>query len=158
MTAGTISSRYARALFLLVKESGRGEQVFAQARALLKNPSSAPAPLEDDLVRLVSLLRKNHRTEFMKAILVDFVRAWCKEEGLCIVKMISAVPSDDLAARVVDVIHDHTGRKVLLESSVDPALLGGFVLELDDETLDASVKHQLDIIRSQFELKNKRII
>ena len=53
MNTGVISSRYARALLLLTKESGRGEEVFSQARALLKDSSRVPEPLEPDLARLV---------------------------------------------------------------------------------------------------------
>ena len=41
---------------------------------------------------------------------------------------------------------------------MDAELLGGFVLELENETLDASVRRQLDDIRRQLVQKNNRII
>ena len=45
-----------------------------------------------------------------------------------------------------------------MESALDPELLGGFVLELEDEMLDASVRRQIDDIRRQLVQKNNRII
>ena len=41
---------------------------------------------------------------------------------------------------------------------MDPDLVGGFVFDLEDYLLDASVRHQLDLIREQFIEKNRRII
>ena len=45
-----------------------------------------------------------------------------------------------------------------METSIDAELLGGFVLELDNEMLDASVRRQIDDIRRQLVQKNNRII
>ena len=41
---------------------------------------------------------------------------------------------------------------------MDPDLVGGFVFDLEDYLLDASVRRQLDLIREQFIEKNRRII
>ena len=47
---------------------------------------------------------------------------------------------------------------MIFEVEVDPNLIGGFVLDLDEFLMDASVKHQLDQIREQFIERNRRII
>ena len=158
MTAGAISSRYARALYLLVQESGRGEAVFTQAREFLDNSAYAPAELEDALARLLILLRRNHRTEYLKPILIDFVRLYCREQGICIAHLSTAAPSDGLGERLRDMLASRSGKRVLMDTRPAPSLIGGFVLELDDETMDASVRRQIDLIRSEFTEKNKRII
>lgn len=158
MNQGAVSSRYATAFLRLVQESGRGEQVFTQVRALLKDASSAPQPLEPDIEKLVLLLRKNRRLDCLKFILNDFVRLWCKAEGLVLVKLVTAVPSPGLPERLEGLIAARTGCKVIMESAIDPDLLGGFVLELDNEMLDASVRRQIDDIRRQLVQKNNRII
>ena len=41
---------------------------------------------------------------------------------------------------------------------VDPSLIGGFVFDLGDEILDASVSSQLEKIRRAFIDKNRRIV
>ena len=58
----------------MVEESGRGEQVFTQVRALLADASSVPRPLEPDIEKLVLLLRRNRRLDCLKFVLNDFVR------------------------------------------------------------------------------------
>ena len=158
MNQGAVASRYAKAFLSLVEENGRGEQVFAQVRGLLVDPSAVPQPLEDDISRLVQLLRRNKRLDSLKFILHDFIRLYCEKERIIIVQLTSAVPSPSLAGHVERLLVEKTGCKVLLESKVDPELLGGFVIELRNEMLDASVRTQIDRIRRQLVQKNKRII
>lgn len=158
MNQGAIASRYAKAFLRLVQENGRGEQVFTQVRTLLADPSSAPKPLEPDLESLVLLLKKNRRLDCLKFILHDFIRQWCKAEGVVIAKLITAVPSPGLSERLEALLREHTGCRIIMESAIDPELLGGFVLELEDEMLDASVRRQIDDIRRQLVQKNNRII
>ena len=158
MNQGAVASRYARAFLRLVEESGRGEQVFIQVRAMLADSSSVPAPLEPDIKKLVLLLRKNHRLDCLKFIFADFIRFWCEEQRIVMAKLLTAVPSPDLAGKLEAMLSERTGCRVILETAVDPGLLGGFVLELDNEMLDASVRRQLDEIRRQLVQKNNRII
>jgi F-type H+-transporting ATPase subunit delta len=158
MNQGAVASRYAKAFLDLVEESGRGEQVFAQVRALLADASALPQPLEDDIRRLVLLLKRNKRLDNLKFILHDFIRLYCEKERILIVELTSSVPSPGLAGRVEQMLAEKTGCTVLLESKVDPELLGGFVIELENEMLDASVRTQIDRIRRQLVQKNKRII
>ena len=55
-------------------------------------------------------------------------------------------------------IESKTGCKLDLKTEVDPTLIGGFIFEVDDLLLDASVSRQIDIIRRQFIEKNRRIV
>ena len=158
MNQGAVASRYGRAFLQFVEESGRGEQVFTQVRALLADPSSAPQPLEPALEKLVLLLRRNHRLDCLKLVLHDFVRLWCKEHKVVLVKLVTAVPSPGLPERLEALIAARTGCKVIMATAIDPDILGGFMLELDNEMLDASVRRQIDDIRNQLVQKNNRII
>ena len=158
MNQGAVASRYGRAFLQFVEESGRGEHVFTQVRALLADPSSAPQPLEPALEKLVLLLRRNHRLDCLKLILHDFVRLWCKEHKVVLVKLVTAVPSPGLPERLEALIAARTGCKVIMATAIDPDILGGFMLELDNEMLDASVRRQIDDIRNQLVQKNNRII
>ena len=63
-----------------------------------------------------------------------------------------------LETRLRDVIESKTGCKLDLKTEVDPTLIGGFIFEVDDLLLDASVSRQIDIIRRQFIEKNRRIV
>ena len=158
MNTGIVSSRYAKALLMLVQESGRGEQVFAQVRELLARPKSVPEPLEDDLARFVLLLRKNRRLDSLKLILHSFVRMYCKAEGIVIAHLTCAVPSPELQPRIEELLVRRTGARILMDTSIDASIIGGFILDIDDYRLDASVRRQLDDIRKELVQKNNRII
>ena len=158
MNQGAVASRYAKAFLELVRESGRGEQVFAQVRALLKDASSAPQPLEPDIEKLVLLLRWNRRLDCLKFVLNDFVRLWCSDQKILLARLVTAVPSPGLPERIESLLKDRSGCMIILETEVDPDLLGGFIIELENETLDASVRRQIDDIRRSLVQKNNRII
>ncbi len=68
------------------------------------------------------------------------------------------VEAPTLESRLRDLIEKKTGCKLILKTEVNPSLIGGFVFEVEDTVLDASVTRQLDIIRRQFIEKNRRIV
>ena len=47
---------------------------------------------------------------------------------------------------------------VIMDSTVDESLEGGFVFEVDGYMLDASVRTQMERIRREFIEKNNRIV
>jgi len=67
-------------------------------------------------------------------------------------------PSERLLQRLKALVKQKTGDDVIIEVDVDPDIIGGFVFDIDDYLLDASVKRQLDLIREQFVERNRRII
>lgn len=158
MNTGAIASRYAKALLKYVQETGRGEQVCAQARALLSDPDSAPQPLEPDLVRFIDLLARNGRMEHVKLILRSFVKMYLESVGARIAYLTTVTPAPDIQARLHDMLEEQTGGRVILETRVDPGLIGGFVLEIDDRMMDASVRSRIDRIRRQFVISNNRLV
>jgi len=60
--------------------------------------------------------------------------------------------------RVKELLQERMDGEIVLDAEVDPSLIGGFTLTVDDKLLDASVSHQLDEIRRQLMEKNKRIV
>jgi F-type H+-transporting ATPase subunit delta len=56
---------------------------------------------------------------------------------------------EDQRSRLVSQLRELTKREPLLEEKVDPDLLGGLVVQVGDWRYDASVRHQLEIIRNQ---------
>lgn len=63
-----------------------------------------------------------------------------------------------LESRLRDLVEKQTGCRLILKTEVNPSLIGGFVFEVEDTVLDASVSRQLDFIRRQFIEKNRRIV
>ena len=158
MNTGAISTRYARALLRYVSETGNGERVCTQVRALLADPGHAPSPLEPELQRFVALLVARGRMEYVRFIFNSFVRMYYRSIGVKLAHLTTVVPAPDLERRIKDMIESRTGCRVEMETATDPSLIGGFVFELDDKMLDASVRNQIATIRREFVEKNRRIV
>ncbi len=158
MNIGIISSRYAMALLRLVDETGNGEAVYAQALQVLKDPDSMPRRLEPELSKFVTLLVRNKRLEYVKFILHRFTELYNASRGRKLVTLRTAVPAPEMQQRILELLKDRMGGEIVLDAEVDPSLIGGFTLTVDDKLLDASVSHQLEEIRRELLDKNKRIV
>ena len=158
MNTGAISKRYAKALLELSRESGRGAQDCDQALALIEHPEQKPAKLEEDIQKLVELLIRNGRMPYVKFILRSFVDLYRKENGIVEVRLTMAAESPDLEEKLRQILADSIGGTILFTSKVDPDLIGGFVLEVDDKMLNASAKSQLEKISRKLDELNKRIV
>ena len=158
MNTGIISSRYAMALLRLVDETGNGEAVYAQAVQVLKDPDSTPRRLEPELSHFVALLVKNKRIEYVKLILHRFTELYNESRGRRLVTFKTAVPAPEMQQRIKALLQERVGGEIVLDAVVDPSLIGGFTLTVDDKLLDASVSHQLEKIRRELLDKNKRIV
>lgn len=158
MNTGVISSRYARAFLQLTQESGRGAQVCEQVRLLLRNPDQMPSELEPDLLKLIVLLRRNGREDHLKFILRSFLDLYCQSAGMRIAHLTTAVPAPGLGEKLCNLVSSRSGLKIVLESSVNPEIIGGFIFEIDGYAMDASVKSSIENIRRQLIDKNNRIV
>ena len=158
MNTGAISRRYAKALLDLSMISGRGEADYTQALQLLEHPELKPAALEEDLASLVSLLVRNGRLPYVKFILRSFVDLYRSEHGIVEVHLTMASPTPGLEDRLRGILTETLGGTILFTSEVDPDLIGGFVLEVDDKVLNASAKAQIEKIRRKLDELNKRIV
>ena len=158
MNTGIIASRYATALLRYTEETGGGERVCAQVRQLLRQPGERPGKLEPELERLTRLLVKNGRLEDVRFIFRSFIAMYYRSRGIRVAHLTTAVPSPELEQKLRTVLEKQFGGDVLIESDVNPDLLGGFTLEVDDYLLDASVRRQIETIRRQFVISNNRIV
>lgn len=158
MNTGVISRRYATALLKYVTESGHGEQVYAQVKALLSDPDSAPQPLSEDLQKFTALLVRNGRIELVKLIFSSFLRQYEAQAGIHVARLRMAVDSPALQEKLRAFVREKIGGTVEFTTEVDPGLIGGFVLEVDGCRMDASVARQLGDIRKQWMDKNNRIV
>lgn len=158
MNTGTISRRYAEALFRLAEQSGRGEQDCAQALEILAHPERKVEKLEADLQALTELLVKNGRLSYVKFILRSFVTMWRKSQGIVDVRLTTATALPELEDKLKKSLADKCPGRIEFETRIDPEIIGGFTLVIDEDMLDASVKSKLDKVDRALEEMNKRIV
>ena len=105
-----------------------------------------------------ALLRLVDETGNGQAVYDQVTELYDSSRGRRLVIFRTAVPAPEMERRVKRLLEDRLGGEVVLTSEVDPALIGGFTLTIDDKLLDASVSSQLEMIRRQLMDKNKRIV
>ncbi|MBB4664409.1 ATP synthase F1 subunit delta [Conexibacter arvalis] len=167
-----IAQVYSRALFEVAKEHGKldvaREQLGQFADALEQNrdlavfffsPYFSTEEKKDGLRRTVEgadptvlnfleTLLERHRMPAVYRIRAEFDRMWDEENKLLPVEVTSAIDLDEATVKSLgDRIGQQTGQRVELTSKVDPSILGGIVLRVGNQILDASIKHRLDQLR-----------
>jgi F-type H+-transporting ATPase subunit delta len=169
-----IAQVYARSLFQVAKEQGKIDEIreqlgqFAEALADDQNlqvfffsPYFSTNEKEEGLdkaldgadpvlVNFLKLLIENHRMPVVFRVRRAYERLWEEENRLLPVSVTSAVDLDkDTVRQIGDRIAEQTGRKVELSANVDPDILGGIVVRVGNQVLDASVRNRLEQLRKQ---------
>jgi F-type H+-transporting ATPase subunit delta len=101
-------------------------------------------------MNFLELLLENHRMPAIFRIRRNYERLWEDHNRLLPVEVTSAVELDEQTVRSIgDRIAEQTGRKVELSSNVEPAILGGIVVRVGNQVLDASIRNRLETLRKQ---------
>jgi F-type H+-transporting ATPase subunit delta len=101
-------------------------------------------------IQFLSLVTKNGREQLLPAIAHQFERQLRKNRGLVSGSIISASPlsdqtKQDILARIAPAFEG----TLSLTESVDPSLIGGFVIRIEDKQIDASVSSKLKALRQE---------
>jgi F-type H+-transporting ATPase subunit delta len=96
----------------------------------------------------VRLLLEKGRLRYLTSIAETFEYLANERRGRLKVNLTSSAPlGDDVVERLKAEIEASTGKTILIETAVDPALIGGLVVRIGDRVLDGSIKHQLAAMR-----------
>ena len=169
-----IAQVYARSLFEVAHEKGALDEVRSQlgeiADALETNRDlaqflyspyftskekkeglhAAVEGADETLANFLELLVENHRMPVLIGVRREFDRLWDDEHELLPVQITSAVELDPgVVDRLGEEVGRQTGRQVEVTSSVDPSVLGGLVLRVGNQILDASVRTRLEGLRRE---------
>jgi F-type H+-transporting ATPase subunit delta len=176
MNESIISTRYAKSLFLLARDTNSLEPVKKDIEAVyevcckvkefdafLKNPSIEPTDKEkiiktifgkkrhDYTNNLIHIILQNNREIFLKDISQVFLDLYRKYKGIKKATIVSTVPLSKNAGKKAEKILEkvfHT--KIEFEEHIDPSIIGGFMLRVEDQQIDASVKNKLRILDKAF--------
>lgn len=105
--------------------------------------------LTDSFIRL--LIRKGRETN-LPEIAGAFIDQYKKYKEIYSIKLTTAGPvSDEIKKEIVEKVKSQSDMKnIELTTEVNEDLIGGFVLEIGDTLVDASVAYDLNAIRKQF--------
>ena len=104
----------------------------------------------DLLVNFLLVLNEHERLGIVRAILAEARQIRDRRAGRMRVEVRSAVPlPDDQRERLLHQLRDTFHREPVLETRVDPDLIGGLVVQVGDWLYDASIRTRLASIRNQ---------
>jgi F-type H+-transporting ATPase subunit delta len=100
-----------------------------------------------------ALMIAKGREAYLPETAAAFEAQYKEYKGIQTVKLTTAVPvSEDLKKVILNKIKtDRQAAAIDLETVVRPELIGGFMLEIGDELIDASVAFDLNKIKQQFQ-------
>jgi F-type H+-transporting ATPase subunit delta len=178
MNDSKISVRYAKAIFELALEKGRLQEVESDMRLILEvskttdfrllidNPVIKPSDkinifraafdgkLEKLTSTLIELVVRNSREQFLPLIARDFIDSSVRHRGITEVTLTTAVKaSSKVLESISTLVRKRFNTEVMLNEVVDEGLIGGFILRVDDNLIDASVRNKLRRIEKAMIMK-----
>jgi len=101
--------------------------------------------LSDSLMNLLKILADRQRIAVLDAVLVRYLELYRELRNITLAKVTSAKPlSDEQQAQLNQKVQAIAGTKAVeFDLKVDPALIGGFVVNLESQVIDASLAGQV---------------
>jgi F-type H+-transporting ATPase subunit delta len=177
MSNHRVASRYAKSILELSIEKGQLEGVYEDFKNLaamgkstqelgsvLRNPvltsdkklkvlkalfSKGCAPLTASFFEIVS--RKN-RESVLLDIAKEFVAQYNQYKSIQVAEVATTIPlTENQRNQLISLVKEISGlNEVILEEKINPALIGGFVLKVNDRQLDESLSSKLKALKVQF--------
>lgn len=103
----------------------------------------------------LELIIKKKRENYLQDILQVFFELVDIENGLVRAQVKAPIEiTAELKSKLESGLKAKTGKNVVLSTKLDPSLKGGVVVQVNDTVYDASIKHQLGILKTKFLLQN----
>ena len=175
-----LASRYAKSLIDLAVEQNSLETTLQDVRLLddtIRSSSEFATVLRSPVIKadkknaiieaifgtrlspltraFVKLLTSKGREDTLAEMATSFISQYRVMNHISQVRLITAAPIDEQVKESirVKVAAAMPGQRVEMSTDVQPDLIGGFVLEMGDKLVDASIRRDLNDIKKQF-LKN----
>lgn len=170
-SALTLARPYARAAVAVAREQQRlaawsGYLGFAAAiaadasvRSLLSSPAtstdaaisllSPEGQVDAEFTQFLRVLASNGRLPLLPEIAVLFEQARAEAERVVQVTLTSAVALDSAEVdSIATALRRRFGSEIALTQAVDPALIGGAIIDAGDVVIDGSVRGKLERLRN----------
>lgn len=171
-----LSNRYAKALFDFAQEKDQIEVVNndlalirsilkgnTEMQAVLNSPVIAPAKkhtifahmfqqsISETTFLFLDVIIRKKREPALATICEEFLKYYNEYHHIKTVKLTSAQPlSTDLVESIRTLLAEKTQQTIEIEQVVQPDIIGGFRIKMDDFYLDASIIAKLNRLRHEF--------
>lgn len=101
--------------------------------------------LDPITANFLGVLARNGRKNQLRSVIRAFRRLAAEHRGETTAEVLTARPlSDDQIAQLKTQLRARAGRDVNIEAQVDPAILGGIVVKMGSQRIDASIRTKLN--------------
>lgn len=174
MLRGATARRYAQAVFEIGVEQGTVDRWRDDLRTLAeyygdrhllfvlrepKIPFTRKEQIARDLLgtkvqpealNLALLLVERGLAEIGPALFTQFEKLYNDYRGQAVAQVTTAIPLDEtLRGQIAADLQRITGKRILLQERVDPAILGGVVARVGDTLIDGSLRRRFALLRDQ---------
>lgn len=178
MNDSKISVRYSRALFQSAVEKNVLDKVYQDMifiadlcrmevfKEVLVSPIIVPSKkksiffsilnknVEPVTISLVDLLIKNGREDHLPAVARVFRDETLKYRGITETNLTTAVPvNEKIKKQIIDLVSTIFKTKVDLKETIDTEIIGGFILKVNDNYIDASVRNKLRRVKKSLSVR-----
>ena len=167
--------RYAKAILETAVSNGKASQVNEDMKSIITAVSSSTdlkefltspiiisevkmkalsevfGSIQADTKSLFRLLQENKRFEILEAIATQYNTQFDEMNGVEIAKVTTAFPiSADLEAKILAKAATISTKKLTIQNTIDPSIIGGFILRIGDKQYNASVSKRLQELKREF--------
>jgi len=100
------------------------------------------------------LIFSKGRSVAINDIINAFIEKYRIQKGIKLVELTTAVEvSKEIQGNISAVLKENSllkGKSIELKTKVDASIIGGLIVQVDDKLFDASIRHDLQVIKKQF--------
>ena len=179
MDNGKLSVRYARALFQTAQGQHCEDAVYdgltrfahnyllaiAQFNEVLSDPIVAKAekvkllemavgePLHDCLKQFIAFVADQKRESKMPLIAMKYMEMYRAKHNILSTHVTTATELPEATIeKIKGFVKQTFGAEAEMEVKIDPSLIGGFILDIENSRMDASVAGQLNALKNRLKL------
>lgn len=176
MDNGRISVRYARALFQTAQEQGCEDAVYdglsrfahnymlaiAQFNEVLSDPlvdkeekvklmeMAVGEPLHDTLKQFIAFVVEQKRESKMFLIALKYMEMYRAQHNILSTQVTTATElSEATYDKIKAFVRQTFDAEAEIDVKIDPSLIGGFILDIENTRMDASVAGQLNALKNR---------
>jgi F-type H+-transporting ATPase subunit delta len=99
---------------------------------------------------IIEIITRKNREELLPSIATEFHKLYNSHKNIQVAEVTTTYPLDaGQRQEFTDLVKRVSGKQVELREKVDPALIGGFVLQVGDQQIDESIKTKLQRLKYQ---------
>ena len=176
MKSTKLANRYANALYMFALEQNKLEEVYSdiltlkgvfienrELRGIIERPVLSPdkkrhifteifkGKIDDITFGFLNLILSKKREPSFIYIFDEFISCSYKHHNIKKAHVTSAVALDsELLGKLKAILEEQIHSTIEIEQTVQPEIIGGFIIKIDDYLIDASLRGKINKLKLEF--------